>query len=62
MEQQFPAAQEGPTEEQNIPLQPLGTAQNRSPCASMKELTVQQWMRADGSTDHGYPTGAALLV
>ena len=39
-EQQLPAAQERPMEEQAIPLQPLGTVQSISPPAAMEEPMV----------------------
>ena len=44
-----------PTEEQAVPLQPMGTTRSRSPCTAMEEPTVQQWMRPGGGTAHGYP-------
>jgi len=35
------------------PLQPLDNTWSRSPCAALKELTVQQQMRPEGGTAHG---------
>jgi len=40
-QQQLPEAQERPTEEQAIPLQPVGTARSRSLCAAMEESMWQ---------------------
>ena len=54
-EQKLPASQESPMEEQAVPLQPMSTTQSRYPCAPRKEPMVQQWMRLEGGTAHGYP-------
>jgi len=54
-EQKLPASQESPMEEQAVPLQPMSTTQSRYPCAPRKEPMVQQWMRLEGDTAHGYP-------
>ena len=56
-EQQLPAAQERPTEEQAVLLQPTGITRRRSPHAAMEEPTGQQWMGPQGGTAHGYPAG-----
>ena len=42
-------------EEQAVPLQPTGTTRSTSPHGTVEEPTVQQWMRAEGGTAHGYP-------
>jgi len=55
IEQKLPEAKERPTEEQAVPLQPTGTTWGRCPCAAMEEPTVQQWVRPEGGTAHGYP-------
>ena len=51
-QQQLPAAQERPTEEQAILPQPTGTAQSRSPYATTEKPTGQWWMRPEGDTAH----------
>jgi len=47
-EQQLPAAQERPTEEQAVPLQPMGTTWSRSPHAATEEPVGRWWMRPEG--------------
>lgn len=56
MLQAFPTAQEKPTVEQAVPLQPMDTTRSRSSHAAMEEPTGQQWMRPEGGMAHAEPT------
>ena len=56
MLQAFPTAQERPTVEQAVPLQPMDTTRSRSPHAAMEEPTGQQQVRPEGGMAHGEPS------
>lgn len=61
-QQQFPAAQERPTEEQDIPLQPRDTTHSRSSQAAMLDPTHSSGWGPEESTAHGYPPAGTAQV